>query len=481
MHRSPLLLALLALNACSSASFESAPTEDGSTDDTSASDGSVIDSGNETPGIDTSIDAPPAPCDPTEKPADGSVYVSGTGSDSTGDGSAGAPTKTIAKAISIARASGSSNVVLEMGTYPESLRIADAATELRIDGGWKRTGLVWTRSCEPKVRSLTAITSPDAIAVIGEGTKKRTGLSHLSVLTKPNGAPGESLIGVLLRGPDSIFFLEDVAIQVGKAGAGATAATTPTTLAPACDGYTACTATGAEGLGGKSGAAGPAGTFTKDGYVAVDGAPGDKGTNGTNGSAGGPGSSMDNCNWGCSGSGGCDSSKLTTSASKAGKCGCGGIGGAGGASGHGGGASVGALIVGKNATLSIKFAALVAADGGAGSHGGTGATPSAATAGSVGDPSYCHKGGCTGTISACYYADGPTGTLIPGGTAGGAGKGGGKGGEGGGGAGGPSYGVVTVGGATLAADSASVLVPGTPGTGASGAPAGGAGAKLDQP
>jgi len=144
----------------------------------------------------------------------------------------------------------------------------------------------------------------------------------------------------------------------------------------------------------------------------------------------------------------------------AGKCGCPGGGGGTGLPGKGGGASVAMLVDGS--TVSVEFSALAASLGGDGGIGGDGGDGATGAHGSATGGDCCHKGGCTGNLSACYYAntksDGsPCGKPISGKPAGGQGGDGGKGAKAGGGSGGPSVSVVKLGVGRLTIDLATTV------------------------
>lgn len=467
---------------CSSSNFEveDASVEDSSTTtETSADSSPVLDSmvddvtttdGASEATVDAPIDAGP-PCSTLDKPNPSAVFVSvGAGNDGTGDGSALAPVKTIAKGVLLAKAKAAPVIVLDQGTYPEPVQLVDLDNGLVVQGGWKRVGAVWTHVCDAGARDLTLVQSPAAVGVYVQNAKKRSGLEHLTVATRATAEAGQTLIGVAVRG-QSLFYLDDVVVLASKGGDGAPTPGTGTPAAPTCNGITGCTTAGLTGLAGAPGGA-VAGTFFIDGYKAGDGNDGIVGGNGSNGTPGSTGASSaaNECNWGCSGSSGCDSGLKTTVVGGTGTCGCGGVGGPSGKGGRGGGASLGLFVHGAMAVVDVTRSNLTASDGGAGQNGGVGAAPSAPTSGFAGDPKPCNYSGCTGTVSACYYAGTPK--SIAGGAAGGTGRPGGKGGDGAGGAGGPSYALVQVAGGTATVDGPSKLSHGNGGAAGSGAAAG---------
>lgn len=430
-----------------------------------------------------SVDAPldGGPCSPTELPPPSAVFASAaSGNDGTGDGSALAPVKTIAKAVLLAKAKAAATIVLDQGTYAEAVLLQDLDSGLVIQGGWKRTAAVWSRVCDADARTLTLVQSPAAVGVFVMNAKKRSGLEHLMITTRAVADPGQSHFGVVVRG-QSLFFLNDVAIYASKGGDGAaTPATTPA-ASPSCDVVAGCTAIGLVGGPGAAGSVGVAGTFFLDGFDPGNGGNGGPGGNGSNGIPGGAGASsaVDECHWGCSGSAGCDAGKKTTVVGGTGKCGCGGVGGPGGKGGKGGAASVGVFVHGSLAVVDVTSSKILASDGGNGQSGAAGASPSTPTKGAKGDAKDCFNSGCTGDISACYYVGSPK--SIGGGYAGGDGRAAGKGGDGGGGAGGPSHAIVTLVGATATVDAATKLGFGKGGTGGSGAKDGAAAARFSFP
>lgn len=493
--RKVLAWCLGAVLGCSSSSdFEVGDAAGDAADDSAAADSVALDTASDAPAdglVDSTTDSTPGdsapgdvgadaldagpPCSPTELPALGSVFVSvGSGNDVTGDGTALNPVKTIAKGLLLAKAKpASTTVVLDQGTYPESVVLQDLTSGVVLEGAWKRVGTVWLRVCDANARDLTLVQSPANVAV-GVQNVPRSGLRHLTVTTKAVAEVGQTLIGVAVRG-SSIFFLDDVVVAAAKGGAGAATPDTPVAVAPTCDPFTGCTTTSVVGANGSGGAGSLGGTFSFDGFSPGSGIDGTVGGNGTNGSPGvaGASSGTNECNIGCSGSGGCNSGTKTTKVGGTGKCGCGGIGGPAGKGGKGGGASLGLFVHGASAVVDIVRSVVTATDGGNGQTGGGGAAPSAPTKGAVGEPTNCYNSGCTGDVTACYYAGSPK--VLAGGAAGGDGKTAGKGGDGGGGAGGPSYAIVRVAGGTATLDSLTKLTHGKGGTGGAGAKDGAAG------
>ena len=441
-----------------------------------------------------------APCDPNEAldTANG-VFVSATsGDDVTGNGSAIAPLKTIAKGLQAASAAAKKIVYLDEGTYPEKVVFTSSEAGIVVRGGFARQGASWLRFCDAATHTL--LQAPSAIAVEVSGTQTTSGLSELTITTKAAGASvadtaGESVYAVRVSGDGTKLSLHAVTILTGDGGKGgvATPGATPPPAMGTCDKSMPACSNGVTGADAAPSKAATAGNFAAGGYTPGDGEIGANGAPGDNGAAGkATASSCTSCT-GCgalhcscacaqSGCGNyCDAgSQGTVSVSSpAGPCGCGGPGGLGGASGRGGGASV-ALFVAGNATVSVSYASLSAGKGGDGSLGGAAALGGVGSDGKTGS-AQCATGSCTCNLNGGNASCGTNGVTTPVTSA--AGQKGGNGGassKGGGGAGAPSYAVVLVGGATLV-DDHTVFAASAGGTGADGAPSGDVGPKLVLP
>jgi hypothetical protein len=425
-------------------------------------------------------------CNPEATPGTG-VFVSPSGSDTAGDGTIEAPLATIARGLDVAADTDQSTIYLDQGTYPEPVRFSARHAGIFIEGGWSNRAAAWTRDCSPEARRNTIIRSPTAVGVQVDELAERSGLRSLSVATKTAGtsAPnkaGESLYGIHVTGANTLFSLEDVAIETGRAGSGGAAtAVVPGPKATCTDLLTQC-GDASTGVSGANGDDAPAGSFDANGYVAGDGQPGTPGGAGKNGGVGAPGQSAacyleegcrcDTASTNCAASG-----TSGTKMAGRGACGCGGDGGNAGSAGRGGGASIGVYASGSGVIVSVTSSAITAGDGGAGSQGGAGLPGSDGRPGTKGAdvrcPVECVKGG-----SSCQY-DGCTQAVanLTGGNAGSAGGNGASGGRGGGGAGGPSHALVHVEGASIIV-SRSSLGFGAPGAGAGSAPSGSAGERL---
>ncbi len=480
-----LPLSLGGLLACSSSSFAVVANEE----DTGTTTG---DTSFDSP-IETNPDAPPLPCDPKDVPPEGGVFVSPAGSD-LADGSRDKPLRSVTAGLAVARGKGKSKVYLDVGTYEETVTMNDADPGITVEGGWRRIGDGWRRNCDLKAADQTIIQSSDAIAVRASNNGHPSGLRILTVLTRAkgadggDGAAGQSVVGVLVKGAATRFPLDRVIVVAGDAGSGGSAGVgLPGTDPPPCDGKLDCN----DGAEGKVGAEGTVptstGTFGDDGYTPASGGDAAAGSVGNNGKPGGkptPVTCVDSCSSGCVTTGTCAIVTTSSRSGSPGRCGCGGPGGSGGVGGKGGGASVALLVVGGKVT--IDRVSLRAAKGGNGSHGGTGQPGKAGTGGSSGAPASfgCYTGcsSYTGSCSTGFVSCYTGGTYITpgGGEAGGSGGTGGVGGNGGGGPGGPSYSVVLAAGGTL--DGVAALLKfDTGGTGSNGAPNGGTGEKFVQP
>lgn len=430
--------------------------------------------------------APPAPCDVTEAPPAGAVYVSTDGNDALG-GVASAPFATLAKGIAAAVLLKASTVIVAEGAYaqPSELLLTETAAGLQVRGGWKRTGAEWKRDCDAGVRGRTVLASAANVAVRLRYASPAAAveLATMTVVTKVSGASpadaaGESTYGIFVEANGALT-LSDVAIKAGKGGNGGASSPQPAaTGTVACNGL-ACG--GSAASAGKDGASASSdGTYAADGFHPANGNPGDTGPNGPNGAAGGSGATssacLNNCVGQCQTSDSCLNGSTKVSSGATGTCGCGGVGGASGRAGHGGGASI-ALWVGPGAKLTLGYAEVISGGGGAGSAGGAGGLGAVGSGGTQGAgvscAAQCGRSGNVGSNCGCVFT---ASSMLTGGSAGGMGGQGGAGGTGGGGAGGDAFGIVAFGGGLVIADPKTLSFSiGAPGLGAQGAPSGGAG------
>ena len=154
------------------------------------------------------------PCDPNERPADGS-FVSVSGNDTTGDGSASLPLKSIRQGLAAAAAAGKSVVYVDQGTYPESLALTTANSGVTVRGGFRATGATWQRDCSDGARAKTVVASPTNVGARVTGVTQKTTLESLTILTRASGSSspgqaGESCYGVFVAGAGSPVSLVDV-------------------------------------------------------------------------------------------------------------------------------------------------------------------------------------------------------------------------------------------------------------------------------
>lgn len=486
-----------------------AADEDVTTSDSSVSDGDMEttpDSAEPESTIDTEVpgetavtetgtpvdaDATVSDCDPTEIAPTDAVYASPVISTAPADGSLTSPYKTIGEALASAKTKGRARVILDAGTYNESLKFADSDPGIVIEGGWKRdTGGNWKRNCAANARDATVLQSNALIAISVDDVKAPSGIKRMTVRTKAAGGnlldgAGESLYGVRVRGAGSRFSIDDSVIEAGLGGSGLPG-TSGTVSGATCDGVSDCK-DGASGPGGPSGPNALAGTFTAFGYQAGNGAAGTAGSPGANGTAGSMKSIS--CITDC-GSSTCKTMidcprTYSVVVDSKGTCGCGGGGGPAGGGGGGGGASVGVLITGAGAKVTITRSVVKATNGGSGANGASGGGGAMGTSGKAGVGYSCPQACNAFTGGTCgagqYYCAMGGNVAVGGASAGGNGGKGGNGGNGGGGAGGPSHAIVMVAGGDSIVDMESMLKAGTGGGGASGAPAGAATPKVTIP
>jgi hypothetical protein len=424
------------------------------------------------------------PCDPLEKPDETrGLFVSVTRGAPGGDGSARSPLNSIMDALALARASGRSRIYLDQGTYREAVDIVDSTTGVFIEGGWQYTALVWKRICEPDVELLTLIEPDRNIGVRVTDVVHASGLQNLSVGTKahllstPNDTSGASRIALFVTGAGSAFRLKGVRLFAADADHGGTASSGAPGGAGVCEGVSDCSDGVSPAQPAKAADATAQGTISATGYVPADGqpavTPGPDGHNGTHGAD----AVRSDCNTGC-GCGACITVHDAVERAVAGKCGCGGKGGAPGKAGRGGGASIALFVSGANAAVDVSYSLLTAGDGGSGSLGGTGGPGAAGAQGESGGFARCHLSDCINTCPSCQYGDVGVPMQAPNGGNGGKGA---QGSNGGSGAGGPSYAVVTVGGARVLLDAASLLAHGGAGAGAGNAASGTAADRLSLP
>jgi hypothetical protein len=406
------------------------------------------------------------------------VFVSvDDGDDAGGTGTPAAPVKTLTKALAIAVATSKTTVVLDQGTYPETITLASQHDGLTITGGWEKTGTVWERDCSAAARQKTLLQSGTMVGLSVIDTTKKISLHTMSVQasgTSPaaDNEAGASCYGILASGAAVALALDDVVVQACKGENGGLGNKDLLPPEPDCTQLTgAHCKDGAVGSAGTEVSSAEAGTYTAQGYSPAGGTDGLTGSQGQNGTPGTDGTSATCVNMGCSGGAGacgglfCGNANGSASVTAtAGKCGCGGRGGAAGAGGPGGGGSFGIFATGATTVISLTGSVIESSAGGDGSAGQTGGAGSDGGDAIDGVGASC-GGDCTSVNKGNNQCncEQPSTYWLAGGKKGGPGGKGGLGGPGGGGSGGPSIAVVRHGGATVLADGKSELKFGTGG------------------
>jgi hypothetical protein len=454
---------------------DSLDVADGSTDG-AAHDGSRDSGSQDAYDAPVIVDAPTPsdaavkdPCT-TTVPETYAYYVSShSGTDNDTCGPLSAPCATISRGMDNAHIKGPTIVNVAEGNYSDQLTLFASLT---VVGGWLEGGGKWAKDTSSGAFGNLVVQPTTGFATVvasslGGGPAT---LCTLTLESKKNADPGETLYGVMATGPSTTLQLFDVGISVSPGG-DAPDATNGDPGAPGDKNGCGPPGTGAMGApSGTAGTAGPVGAFTGAGYQPGNGSSGSVGALGVTGSAGGSGSCI-TCDTSCLKVTSliCNPNGTTSSCGDSGISGCAGKGGEPGTGGGGGGSSVGVFV--WEATVTIKDSRLVVARGGNGAQGGAGGDGGA---GALGVPG---PHGATPCDTQCVTTPscGPgVPDAGPGGTAGGVGGSGSSGGPGGGGSGGFSCPVVEGGDAAVAI-ATSVVTPGLAGQGAKGAPPGGIG------
>lgn len=335
-------------------------------------------------------------------------------------GAANAPCQSIAQAIARAKATQSPAIYLGDGTYPEALDVL--GVNLVVEGGWVMDGGAWTGACDT---NFAKIDSPKNYGALVNGSTQVT-LRLLTISSRSNGAPGESMYGLFVQG--ATVALDNVVLVAQNGGDGLAGGAGQTQ-------FTLCPTQAGNGAAGDGGGPGNLGIFNQNGYFGVAGPKGGTGATGTAGGLGTQGTcSM--CYPQCSKFGadaGCVTGSLQQVCGGEGGGGCGGLGGLGGNGGNGGGAAI-ALYAWGPGTITVKGGLLATSSGGAGGAGGPGGEGADGAAGMTGNEPNCITG-CTEMGGFCQGSN----TTVAGGAGGAPGGAGGAGGIGGGGAGGPTY------------------------------------------
>ena len=414
---------------------------------------------------------PETPCDPSEKPGSG-LFVSPAGDDTSGDGSAAAPYRSLTRALSSASTAGAaSTIYADVGSYPEEVVVPKLTSDVSVRGGWRATGQSWMRACDSGRRALTVVRSTTVYGLHAlEGGAALT-IEDFTILTRATpvaalpGKVGETAYGVFVRSVNARLTLRNVEVRAGDGGGGVkppTPARLPTPSSCTCK-PTGVGASGLEGVdpSGLAPAAAQAGDFTADGFVPSSGAAGLAASNaGENG--GPPGAQivdaqcdLNDCNSACS----CAKTTNTptpscvnyiSKTSGAGACGCGGPAGAPGAAGPGGGASIALFVAGMGAKVTLDHVLLATGKGGGGAGGGVGGAGGIPTAGVPGSTITCYPNRyCWNMGPGCTNVDVPGAAVQHTASTGGNGGKGGAGQSAGAGAGGSVAGIVKVGGSVV--------------------------------
>jgi hypothetical protein len=376
------------------------------------------------------------------------IFVAKTGVDGATCGGRSAPCQSIARALSRARTTGRSTLVLGPGTYREAVALQAG---IRLLGG---VGPGFEADCSAQASSLVTVQAESATTIIADALGGAATLERLTVRTRPSPAAGESVVGVFARGPSSSLVLRDVRILAGSAGDGSNGKNGGAGL------EATGTCTPGDGASGKSGAVGAGagdGLFGSNGYVRADGSNGSIGAKGGHGVRGGAASCVD-C-FACV-SKTCTAIPRDRSCGESGASGCGGAGGDGGLGGMGGGSSV--ALFSWDASVLVEGGAIQAGDGGNGGGGGQGGSGGGGSLGAAGNDGPACTITCSLQAASCRETSGH-GT---GGIAGGAGGRGGDGGRGGAGAGGWSVGIVRGGNAVVTTSASTTISVGRAGAGA---------------
>ncbi len=435
------------------------------------------DAGDAGDASDASLDSalPPVPdgatCDPAVTLGSTGLFVAPTGSD-TAPCSQAAPCATIQHAIGVARnTTPPVPPIYVQGdhTYTEQLTLQAG---VQIIGGWSAD---WaTHDCTPPtiVQAPPPMTTTVLASYAGTST-----LSSLTVESKANANPGETIVGISATGASTVLDLSYVVVNVAGGGDGLAGSAGDAGVAVTAACATAGDGGASEVPGGK-GTGADAGWFTDTGFASMTGGPGGTGGNGMNGPAGAAGSCI-RCYATCTGTILCSGTDGGVECGNPGEPGCGGPGGFGGVGGGTGGSSVALFVSG--ATVKLTGGILQSGNGGAGGPGGPGGGGAAGSVGAEGTVSASCGTTCASVSSTCSVGNPETAAGGAPGGKGGAGAGGGAGGDG---AGGDSYAIVEVGGASVqqggVGTTTNAGLPGAIPDGGNGAP-GSAGPTLDLP
>ena len=169
---------------------------------------------------------PETPCDPSEKPGSG-LFVSPAGDDTSGDGSAAAPYRSLTRALSSASTAGAaSTIYADVGSYPEEVVVPKLTSDVSVRGGWRATGQSWMRACDSGRRALTVVRSTTVYGLHAlEGGAALT-IEDFTILTRATpvaalpGKVGETAYGVFVRSANARLTLRNVEVRAGDGGGG---------------------------------------------------------------------------------------------------------------------------------------------------------------------------------------------------------------------------------------------------------------------
>jgi len=395
------------------------------------------------------------PCTLTTADPGAAIFVAGTGNDAPGCGTPSAPCLTIQTGLDRASADGVAVVNVQQGSYAESVSLYAGIT---LVGGWEAS---WVKNTTPMANALVVLQpTTQSSTVVATQLFATSRICTLTILSKAQAAPGESLYGVFATGPGASLLLDDMVIVVGSGGDGVPG----DAGAPPADASSSACAPGDGGQAASAGNAGSpsaAGVFTSHGYQPGGGGAGGSGSAGSNGiDAGAP--PCVTCYGGCSAL--CGATGPTTECGDPGTSGCGGAPGHPGAGGGGGGSSIG--VFAWQTTVVLSNGHITVGSGGNGATGGAGGAGGAGGVGVAGTPGASCTVGCASCGLACCSS---TPGQPAGGSPGGPGGSGSAGGNGGGGAGGSSCATAFGGDAGSISATSTTMITGDAGKGAGGA------------
>ena len=247
----------------------------------------------------------------TDKNCDGivgdiahAIFVSPSGSDTTGDGSMAKPYQTIAKAISAASSAGK-DVYADKGTYNESVSLVSGVS---LYGGYDSTKK-WSRA----KTNVSTIQSASTVGVTASGISVATEVQLFTVTSiggadGTGGTPAGSSYAVLIANCSAAVTIRGCTLKPGAGGAasGGSVGSSP----GAASGGTAGSSGGAGGASTCGAGGGSGGPSEGSGGSGVTGGTGSTAAGGGTGSAGGAGSSTSS-SCGSGGNGG-DGNPATT-------------------------------------------------------------------------------------------------------------------------------------------------------------------------